>query len=85
MHILYLYHTSGCHLCEQAKSVISGLLDARGVRIEEVDIAESDELIERYGVRIPVLKIADQTSELGWPFNAAQAACYLDQALHSHS
>ena len=77
MKTIYLYHTSGCHLCELAKAIVIPLLAASDLLIEEIDIAETDLLIERYGVRIPVLKLADHTEELGWPFDSAQAASYL--------
>lgn len=72
---VYLYSTVGCHLCEQAKVILWPLLLQYQFRLVEVDIAESDELIEQYGARIPVLRTdlleanAD-TSELNWPFTA---------------
>lgn len=72
-----LYSTSGCHLCELAKDILWPLLDEFAVRLKEVDIADSDELIERYGVRIPVLVADNQTMELGWPFDQQQARGFL--------
>ena len=63
---LVLYGTSCCHLCEQAE----GALEQAGVTATHIDIAEDDELIERYGTRIPVLRRADDGTELGWPFDA---------------
>ncbi|TDG13755.1 glutaredoxin family protein [Seongchinamella unica] len=62
--MLTLYGTSACHLCELA----AALLMAAGVAYEEVDISESDELFERYGVKIPVLRREDG-QELNWPFD----------------
>jgi len=35
-----------------------------------VEIADDDELLERYGVRIPVLQRLDTGAELDWPFDA---------------
>jgi glutaredoxin len=64
---LVLYGTSCCHLCEQAEAV----LGEAGVAAEHIDIADDDSLLERYGVRIPVLRRADNGAELGWPFDAA--------------
>ena len=39
--------------------------------VEDVDISESDILMERYGVRIPVLQHPDGR-ELNWPFTQEQ-------------
>ncbi|MCE3252441.1 MAG: glutaredoxin family protein [Cellvibrio sp.] len=74
---VYLYSTPGCHLCEMAREIVSPLLNNYSLRLEEVDIAESDELIERYGVRIPVLKSPQHIDELGWPFDSMQVDNFL--------
>jgi glutaredoxin len=67
MSALVLYGTTHCHLCEEAEAVLS----AAGVTTDYIDIANSDELSENYGTRIPVLRRADDGTELGWPFDAA--------------
>lgn len=67
--ILNLYSTSACHLCETALALIAPKLSSLDITLNEVDISESDELVERYGIRIPVLKFADEPAELGWPFS----------------
>ena len=59
-----LLTTLGCHLCEQAETLVRQALP--GVEIVKVDIAEDDALIERYGTVIPVLRHG--TRELRWPF-----------------
>ncbi len=64
---LVLYGTTYCHLCEQAAEV----LHAVGLSAEHIDIAEDDALLEKYGVRIPVVKREDTGAELGWPFDEA--------------
>jgi len=64
---LVLYGTTFCHLCEQADAV----LQAMGVQAEHIDIAEDEALLEKYGVRIPVVKREDTGAELGWPFDEA--------------
>jgi glutaredoxin len=64
---LILYGTTFCHLCEQAEAA----LNAIGVEAEHIDIAENDALLEKYGVRIPVVKREDTGAELGWPFDEA--------------
>ncbi|MDZ4262690.1 MAG: glutaredoxin family protein [Pseudomonadota bacterium] len=79
MKSIYLYSTPGCHLCEIARDIISPLLNTYSLYLREIDIAESDELIERYGVRIPVLKSPHHIDELGWPFDSEQAANFLER------
>ncbi|WP_433055963.1 glutaredoxin family protein [Dactylosporangium sp. CS-033363] len=48
---LTLYTRPGCHLCDEAKTV----LDRVGEPWDEVDIEGDEELEEEYGFRIPVL------------------------------
>ncbi|MEE4378337.1 MAG: glutaredoxin family protein [Candidatus Competibacteraceae bacterium] len=62
-----LYATEGCHLCEEAQSLIQKTL---GMTVTEVDIAENEQLMERYGTRIPVLQRVDTGIEIGWPFDS---------------
>ncbi len=73
---IILYTTSACHLCELAEA----LLTEAGVEapeVEKVDISESDSLVERYGVRIPVLQRRADGEELGWPFDLTQLVGFL--------
>jgi len=65
---LLMYSTLGCHLCEEAQQVVVAVL---GQPVLEVDIADDSELLERYGLRIPVLMAPSQGKELGWPFDVA--------------
>jgi hypothetical protein len=73
-----LMSTSGCHLCDQAIEIIITSLDPGLHSVDEVDIALDDALVERYGVRIPVL--VDETSgvELGWPFDRAALMAFVE-------
>ena len=72
-----LYGTSACHLCELAESLLLSLgEEGKCPQFVKVDIAESDELFERYGVRIPVLRNPDG-SELNWPFTAQELSLFL--------
>ena len=69
---LKLYTTSGCHLCEQAEVLLNDL-KAQGIcQWQPVEISESDDLIERYGIRIPVVGREGRADELGWPFSLEQ-------------
>lgn len=73
---LLLYSTSACHLCELAEDMLD---EARrqGLRFRYrvVDIVEDEGLLERYGVRIPVLRREDG-EELGWPFDTAALVAF---------
>lgn len=69
---IFLYSTLGCHLCEQAKTIVFPVLLKYQFHLNEIDISASDAMIERYGIRIPVLAAAEHTAELGWPFTAEQ-------------
>ena len=62
-----LFTTSGCHLCDLANSQLKKLLQLGKIDfIEEVEIANSDKLMKKYGASIPVIKICEH--ELYWPF-----------------
>lgn len=74
---VYLYGTLGCHLCEDALALLSPFLSLGQVLLEEVDIADSDELMELYGLSIPVLKRQDSAEELAWPFDQNQVQTFL--------
>lgn len=50
-----LYERAGCHLCEEMRSTLDEFLGAQ--RYERVDIDASDELVLRYGFRVPVLAV----------------------------
>ncbi|UTA49374.1 glutaredoxin family protein [Simiduia sp. 21SJ11W-1] len=72
-----LLGTEGCHLCDDAEALVHQVLQARGVpyRLDHRDIADSNEGIEQYGLRIPVL--VNQGRELDWPFSAEQLAVFI--------
>lgn len=77
---IILYSTLGCHLCELAKEQLAPLLEDYPLSLLEVDIADhsnSEQLMELYGVRIPVIQLANVNEDLpasgnvdlGWPFD----------------
>lgn len=72
---LILYGTSACHLCEEASAILLPITNASCITMLQVDIADEDELMTRYGLRIPVL--ACNGLELDWPFNAEQIVEFL--------
>jgi glutaredoxin len=68
-----LYGTAYCHLCDEAEAILREV----GIAADYVDIADDDELLEKYGIRIPVLKRVDTGAELGWPFDAEAVSRFL--------
>ena len=76
---VYLYSTAGCHLCDLAKAILWPLLVKHQFRLMEVEIADDDDLIARYGVRIPVLGSPLSERELNWPFTVNDIDLYLTQ------
>ncbi len=71
-----LFGTLGCHLCEVAEALLMPLVE-HGLLVELVDIGEDEAMVERYGLRIPVLRRCDTGAELNWPFDADQVVAFL--------
>lgn len=74
-----LFGTSACHLCEVAQDLLRATLNPEFFDVVTVDIADSDALIERYGVRIPVLRRDADGSELNWPFDVEALIAFLSE------
>jgi len=49
-----LYSRPGCHLCDDARTVIARVCEDLGTTYDEVDITTSPELMAEYGEQIPV-------------------------------
>lgn len=73
---LHLYGTSACHLCEQALAILEEASTQLPFSWIEIDIAENDQLMQRYGVKIPVLQ-ASTGAELCWPFGKADVLTFV--------
>jgi glutaredoxin len=66
---LTLFTKPGCHLCEEAKTVVDSVLNQfktansaeSPIELTEVNILEDQALLEKYGEEIPVLQINGQT------------------------
>lgn len=80
---IYLYATLGCHLCEQAKVILWPLLLKYQFRLVEVDISNSDEMIEAYGTRIPVLGVNEHLAQLSWPFTSEEVEHFFAELIDS--
>ncbi|MGH1469926.1 MAG: glutaredoxin family protein [Cellvibrionaceae bacterium] len=80
-----LFSTLGCHLCDKAKSLVFPIASQLNYQVEEIDIADSERLVERYGVSIPVLGLLEEgksmidgsVKEMFWPFDADQITSFL--------
>lgn len=68
-----LYGTEFCHLCDEAKAILC----KTGIEADYIDIAEDDALLEKYGIRIPVLVNVNTGAEIGWPFDVAAISRFL--------
>ena len=52
---LVLYERDDCHLCEEARGMLDQLISPEAY--ERVDVDTSDELVIRYGFRLPVIAL----------------------------
>lgn len=57
MRSVVLYTRSGCHLCDEARSVILSVRAREPFVYDEVDIDTDDDLLRDYGIRIPVVTV----------------------------
>lgn len=72
-----LYMTEHCHLCEEAKLTFAQVTKA--TRLQLIDIANNDTLLQQYGILIPVLKEQKSGLQLNWPFDSSQLSHWLNQ------
>ena len=72
-----LYGTSACHLCDVAAAMLEGLAE-QGIcpGYDKIDISDSDDLFQRYGLAIPVLR-SPAGEELNWPFDVEQLRSFI--------
>ena len=63
---LILYQRDDCHLCDLALEVLAA---ARVPDFQSVFIDDDPSLVDRYGLRVPVLGDEAIDRELDWPFD----------------
>jgi glutaredoxin len=63
--IITLYTRKRCSLCDKAKNSILELKEKWDFTLNEIDIDQSDELTERYGIMIPVVHIDGEEVAFG--------------------
>ncbi|MBA2719464.1 MAG: glutaredoxin family protein [Chloroflexi bacterium] len=67
---LYLYTRDGCHLCEEVRAIVQGLLEDRAARgqrtaaLRERDIATDPDWERQFFDRIPLLELRGRRLEL---------------------
>lgn len=54
-----LYRKPGCHLCDEARALLSTLERRFPHTVREIDIRSDPALARRYGLRIPVITVDD--------------------------
>jgi len=82
---LFLYTREGCHLCDETRAIVQGLLEDRAARgrrtaaIRERDITTDPDWERAYFATIPVVEIDGRRLELAT--SAAGLRRFLDDAL----
>ncbi len=68
---VYLFGTDGCHLCADAEKLLVSAVQDNSSRFElqSIDISNDEMLLDRYQIRIPVVRREDTGRELNWPFD----------------
>ena len=79
--LFHLYSSEGCHLCEQALALIANIIPDHQIKVVDIIDAVGDDiggveseqnLVELYGVHIPVLERLSDNTKLFWPFEQSQ-------------
>ena len=74
-----LYTTLGCHLCDEALAMLKILqAQKKSLKLDEIDIADSEELMAEYGIRIPVITADNALGDIGWPFTIEELTEFLN-------
>jgi glutaredoxin len=66
-----LYSKPGCHLCDEARSVVAAVCVELGEHFDEVDITTSAELTRSFGEQIPVTFVDGEQHDF-WRVDAAR-------------
>ena len=64
---IVLLSTEYCTLCEQALEFLMSMPELQGRSLDVVDIANDEELLNRYAERLPVVRVGEH--ECDWPFD----------------
>ncbi|MGW6282917.1 glutaredoxin family protein [Kribbella sp. NPDC055071] len=66
-----LYGKPGCHLCDDARTIVEQVCAEVGVEWTEVDITQDDRLFTEYGEQIPVTFVDGKQHDF-WRVDAAR-------------
>lgn len=89
----YLFHTLGCHLCDDAQLMLKPMFEHFQLSWRLVDIAEppsevnqcADVLVEKWGLKIPVLYCTFTQSALHWPFGEEDVLHFFEQVINENN
>ncbi|NOX52729.1 MAG: glutaredoxin family protein [Gammaproteobacteria bacterium] len=70
--------TQGCSLCDQALDLLICMPEMAGLSLVTVDIADSNELLDKFAERIPVLRRGEHL--ICWPFDHQAVSAWLSQS-----
>lgn len=60
-----LYSRDKCPLCDKAKRVLEEVKVESGIGYKEIDIHTDDDLLEKFGLMIPVVEWKDEVVQFG--------------------
>ena len=75
---LTLLGKPGCHLCDDARAIVLEVAGERGLELEERNILDDAELLDRYAEEIPVVLIDDRVHTI-WRVDADRLRRALDE------
>ena len=76
---IQIFSTDGCSLCEKVIDKLFDLSIDHGLEIYVTDVSLDEELINRYGADIPVIKMSEKI--LRSPFSDAELLKLIDQSI----
>ena len=74
---IILFSTDYCTLCDAALELLMSMPELRGLSLHVVDVANDEDLLSRYGERLPVVRVGER--ELDWPFGREEISNVLRQ------
>ena len=77
MKTITFYTTEACSLCDKAYSIIEVCIKKDQFDLQVIDIADTDDLIEKFGDKIPLLYRSDTETTLFWPFSPPDVQNFL--------
>ena len=76
---IQIFSTDGCSLCDKVIDKLFDLSIDHGLEVYVTDVSLDEELINRYGADIPVIKMSEKI--LRSPFSDAELLKLIDQSI----